>query len=305
MQFDINRLRQPHQIIGVSAIALFILLFFKWFSYSVEVKVLGRTINTHGAVGSLSGWHALTGIRWIILITAIVALGAVFLVATEQRIQSPVPPSTIVAGLGGLSAILILVRAVISKPHAGVPSTYASFGGNSVSLHIGTQIWAYLAFISAVAVAYGGWRAMQDEGVTFAEAGAAARGTVGGGGLYSGTPGQVQPGAPTPPPQQAPPPQQPPPPAPQQAPPPAAAPQPQQAPPQQAPPPAPPPPAAAPPPHQPPPEQQPPPSQQPPPPAGPAPGAPPQRAPTAPGQLPGSGLIGQPPQDPNQQPPNQ
>src|SRR5947209_4738559 len=27
MQFDINRLRQPHQIIGVSAIALFILLF--------------------------------------------------------------------------------------------------------------------------------------------------------------------------------------------------------------------------------------------------------------------------------------
>jgi hypothetical protein len=263
MQFDINRLRQSHKIIGVSAIALFILMLFKWFSYSVETKVLGRTISTNGPSTSLSGWHALTNIRWILLIAVIVALGAVFVVATEQKLQTPVPLSTIVTGLGGLSAVLIIIRAVISKPHGGASSV--AFGG-SVSLQVGTKVWAYFAFLAAVGLAYGGWRAMQEEGATFADAGAAARGAVGGGGAAAS--GQAQPGVPAPPlPPAQPPASAPPPP---EGPPPAVTP--------------PPPPAA--------PQASPPPPQQAPPPAD-----SPQRAPTAPGQLPGSGLVGQPPPD--------
>jgi hypothetical protein len=283
MQFDINRLRQSHQIIGVSAIALFIFMFFfKWFGFSVEAKVLGRTISTSSAgVGSVNVWHSLDLIRWLLLLTVIVAIAMVVIVGTESRVQLPVPLSTVVAGLGGIAALLILYRVVISKPaHGGSVSTF----GGSVNWHVTTKVGAYLAFISAVALAYGAWRAMQDEGVTFGDAGAAARGAVGGGGARAATPGQVQPGAPAPPPPPArPPASAPPPPA---APPPAATPPPQE-----------PPPAAAP-------EASSPPPQQAPPPAAPPPGAPPQRAPTAPGQLPGSGLIGQPPPDPDQQPPN-
>ncbi|HET7573726.1 MAG TPA: hypothetical protein VFJ99_01285, partial [Solirubrobacterales bacterium] len=63
------------------------------------------------------------------------------------------------AVLGGISALLILYR-VISPPDGG-------FEGVDVSPALGI----FLALLAAIGIAYGGYRAMQEEGVTFSDVG--------------------------------------------------------------------------------------------------------------------------------------
>src|ERR1700737_1706666 len=101
MRFDISRLRRADQIVGGGAIAFLIFLFvLPWYGVSTNVGEL-RGVKI-GSV-SKSGWDTFTNSRWIWLITIIVALGAVVLVAGQRKLESPIQPSVIVAGLGALS----------------------------------------------------------------------------------------------------------------------------------------------------------------------------------------------------------
>jgi hypothetical protein len=193
MDFDINRLRRADQVIGGGAIAFFIFLFFfHWYGVSSNVSsIAGVNVNI-----SKSGWDTFTNSRWIWLLTIIVALGVVFATATQRHIQSPVGLGVIVAGLGGLSAILILYRIVHH------PTASASFGSYHASLGIKLGIW--LGLIAAGVVTYGGYLAMQAEGTSLSDvreqAGAAFSGA---GSSSSSAPGAAAPppaAAPSPPP---------------------------------------------------------------------------------------------------------
>lgn len=161
MNFDFSRLRKSDQIIGVSAIAFFIILFFfKWYGESSNVTTVGG-VSVPATNVSFSGWHTFSNSRWIWLITIIVALVAVAVAADALKFQSPIQLSVVVAGLGALSTVLIFYRIVHH------PSASASFGSFHASVGIKFGIW--LGLIAAAAVTYGGYLAMQDEGTSIAD----------------------------------------------------------------------------------------------------------------------------------------
>lgn len=169
MNFDISRLRRSDQIIGASAIAFFIFLFFfKWYGVSSNVSSFaGVNVNV-----SKSGWSVFTNSRWIWLITIIVAIGAVAVVAGQVKLETPVKPSVLVAGLGALSTLLIFYRIVHH------PTASASVGNFHAQAGIKIGIW--LGLIAAAGITYGGYLAMSDEGTSLADVREQASGAIGG-----------------------------------------------------------------------------------------------------------------------------
>lgn len=159
MSFEVSRLRRADWIVGASAVAFFVFLFFfKWYGGSVKGVGPVGSVN-YGS--SSTGWSTFTNSRWIWLITIIVALGSVALVALQRRLESPIQPSVIVAGFGALSTVLILYR-IIHHPHGS-----AGFAGVEASYGIKIGIW--LGLIAAAALTYGGYLQMTEEGTSLAD----------------------------------------------------------------------------------------------------------------------------------------
>jgi len=190
---DVDRLSLGEKIAGVSAILLFIFMFFDW--YSIDVSVSGGAF-----VGSASGggdaWEAFSYIDLFLLLTVIAAVAAVTIQLTDALIEPPVSMSSVVAILGGISVLLILYR-IIDTPSAG------SFPG--VSVDVSPTVGIFLGLIAAGGIAYGGYRAMQEEGTSFGEIGdRLGGGSHGGhgGGQPPQPPSSTPPSPPPPPPQQ-------------------------------------------------------------------------------------------------------
>lgn len=158
MSFDINRLRRADQIVAGGGIAFFVFLFFfHWYGVSSNVgTVTGLNLNV-----SKSGWDTFTNSRWIWILTIVVALGSVVLVAAQRKLELPLQPSVIVAGLGALSTVFILYRIVHH------PTASASFGSFHASVGIKLGIW--LGLLAALAITYGGYLQMQEEGTSLAD----------------------------------------------------------------------------------------------------------------------------------------
>jgi hypothetical protein len=180
---DLTRLTQGEKIAGVSGIALILIMFiFKWFGlkFSGGAGAVGFSVE-----GSRNAWGSYGFIDIVLFITVVAAVGLAAIKASDADVGLPVAASAIVAGLGILSVVLIIIS-IISPPDFG---TDLSGTGIDHTRKIG--VW--LGLIAAIGVAYGGWRAMQEEGTSFA--GEADR--------FRGPP---DPGAPPPPPSVPPPP---------------------------------------------------------------------------------------------------
>jgi hypothetical protein len=162
MSLDVSRLRRSDWMVGGGAVALFVFLFFfNWYGVSSSVGTVNG-VSFGGSV-SRSGWDTFTNSRWIWLITIVVAIGAVVLVAGQRKLDLPVRLSTLVLGLGALSTLLILYR-IVHHPSGG-----ASVAGASFSYGIKIGIW--LGLIAAVAVTYGGYLMMSEEGASLSDLG--------------------------------------------------------------------------------------------------------------------------------------
>jgi hypothetical protein len=185
---DVDKLSTGEKVAGVSAVLLFIFMFFDWFS--VEVSG-GSGLFAASAVGSGSAWDALDFIPIVLLVAILAAIGVAVLRLTDSAFEPPISANAVVAVLGGLSVLLILFR-IVDPP-----------GGESVpglSVDVSPALGIFLGLIAAVGIAYGGYRAMQEEGASFG--GTADR--LSGGGPGAGT-------SPPPPPSSSPPPPPPPP----------------------------------------------------------------------------------------------
>jgi hypothetical protein len=205
---EIDKLSTGEKISAASAILLFIFMFFDWFGAKVE-----------GFTGALeaggSAWDALDVIPIFLMIAIIAAIGVAVVRLTDADLEPAVSLNTIVAALGALAVILILYR-IVNPPGDD------SIAG--VSIDITLKIGIFLSLASAIGIAYGGYSAMREEGVTFGDAADRLSGGPGAGPGPGGGPGGSQtppppPSAQTPPPppgSQTPPPgsQSPPPPPP-------------------------------------------------------------------------------------------
>lgn len=195
---DLYKLSTGEKISAASGILLFVFMFFDWFGVEVSgVPGFSGTISGGGG----SAWDALDVIPIFLVIAIVAAVGVAVIRLTDADVEPPISLNTIVAVLGAIAFLLILYR-IVDPPGAGeVPG---------ISIDTTLEIGVFLGFLSAAGIAYGGYSAMREEGVTFADAADRLGGSNRGAGPPPPPTQPPQPPASAPPP----PPQSPPPPPP-------------------------------------------------------------------------------------------
>ena len=209
---EADKLSTGEKISAISALLLFIFMFLDWFG----VEVSGVEGFSASVSGGGSAWDVLDVIPIFLMLAIVAAIGVAVIRLTDADLEPPFSLNTAVAVLGGLATLLILYR-IISPPEIG------EFAG--VEIDTTLKLWIFLSLVAAAGIAYGGYSAMREDGMTFGD----AADRLGGGGppAGGGPSGGIQQPPPPPPadpqghpeaPQQPPAPQQapPPPPPPQQ-----------------------------------------------------------------------------------------
>ncbi len=191
----LDRLSTGEKIAGLSALLLFVFMFFDWFG--IEVSGVAGFSGSVGEGGN--AWDALDFIPIVLIATIIVTLVLVGLRLSDSAFEPAIPMSTVVTVLGAISFLLILFR-IIDPPSVG------EFPG--IEVDVTRKLGIFLSLIAAAGIGYGGYRTMQEEGTSFGD----AADRLGGGGPSDG-PGTGGSAGGTPPPPPAPPGQQPPPPS--------------------------------------------------------------------------------------------
>jgi hypothetical protein len=194
---DLDRLSTGEKIAGASAILLFIFMFFDWFS--IDVSTSAGALSFSASPGA-NAWDALDVIPIFLMIAIVAAVGVAVIRLADAVFEPAISVNAVVAALGGLATILILYRIIITPDAGSAPG---------VSVDVSPAIGIFLGLIAAAGIAYGGYRAMQEEGTSFSDVGdRLGGGGYGGAGGPGGTPPQPPqppsstPPSPPPPPQQ-------------------------------------------------------------------------------------------------------
>jgi hypothetical protein len=132
MDFDPARLRRGELLAGTGAVLLLVFL------------VAGKWYGRGGR--SRTGWEAVTNLRWLLVVTIAAAFALVAAQVARRSPAIPVTLSLIVAVLGLISVLALVYRVLVSPP-------------------ANEQAGAFLALISAIGLAYGGFLSLREEGI--------------------------------------------------------------------------------------------------------------------------------------------
>jgi hypothetical protein len=157
---SIDNLSRGERVSAVSAVLLFAFMFFDWFGVEVS-GVPGFSGEVTGG-GAGSAWDALSVIPLFLMLAIVLALGVAVVRATEADLEPPISMNAIVAAAGALAVLLILFRILF-------PPDFASFGGVDVDATL--KLGIFLGLLAAGGIAYGGYSAMREEGLTFGDVG--------------------------------------------------------------------------------------------------------------------------------------
>jgi cation transport ATPase len=159
---NVPRLRAGEAIALVAAILLFVLMFFDWYGAkaTTSAETLGGVVASNGGG---SAWDTMELIPLFLMLAIVVAVGAAILRLSGSDWKPAIPPAAAVCVLGILAALLILVRIIDPPGPEGALSELAF--ESTLKLPI------FLALAAALGIAYGGWRAMGEEGTSFAAVG--------------------------------------------------------------------------------------------------------------------------------------
>ncbi|MFN2612357.1 MAG: hypothetical protein ABR536_03180 [Solirubrobacterales bacterium] len=158
---DFNRLNTGEKIAGIAGVILLISMWlFSWFEIT---GVNGVDVPSGVGDAAANAWESFSLIDIIIFLTAVAAIGAALLAASEGDAGLPVAMSAVVTALGALTVLLILFR-LIDPPNLEVNGVGAPSG---VDVDIGRKIGVFIGLLSAAAVTYGGYMGMQEEGTSF------------------------------------------------------------------------------------------------------------------------------------------
>ena len=158
---ELDKLGSGEKIASASAIALFVFMFFDWFT--AEVSASRGTLMASASEGG-NAWDALDNIPIFLTIVVIAVVVLAALRLADASWEPPFPASAAVAVLGAISILLILYR-IIDPPGSDV-----SFQG--VSVDVSPAFGIFISLIAAAGITYGGYRAMQEEGVSIGGVGA-------------------------------------------------------------------------------------------------------------------------------------
>lgn len=152
-----TKLSRGEKISAVSAILLFAFMFLDWFGAKVS-GVPGFT----GDAGGGSAWQVLDVIPVFLMLAIVCALGVALVRLTDADLELVVSLNAIVAAVGGLAVLLIAYRIVF-------PPALGSLSG--VAVDVTLELGIFLGLAAAAGIAYGGYSAMREEGLTFADVG--------------------------------------------------------------------------------------------------------------------------------------
>lgn len=199
---DTTKLRLGEVIAGVSAVLLFLVMFLHWYGIKLNGNPFGIRVTGLESPG-FSAWKVYSYTDLLLLLLIILALGMVFLSASQRSTALPISMNVLVAGFGGIMTLIVFYRVVINQP-----------GPNDI---VSVKFWAYIGVLLTAGIAGGAFLAMREEGASVGEASAGPQGATGAGAAPT-TPPAAQPQPQAPPaagapamPAQSPPPSQPPP----------------------------------------------------------------------------------------------
>lgn len=156
-------LRTGEAIYLVAAILLFVLMFFTWYgTESGGATPEGSQLEFLTVAKGGNAWQMLDWIPLFLMLAIAVAVGSALLRIFGSEWKPTIAPGAAVCALGLLAAALILFR-IIVPPGRGAIEGFMPKANLEVAI--------FLALAAALGIAYGGWRAMADEGTSFADVG--------------------------------------------------------------------------------------------------------------------------------------
>ena len=135
----------PGELISaLSALALLVLMFAaKWYGTD---QLPGSATGVQRATAE-NAWNGLTLVRWLMLLTILVSLGSLALHFSQRNHGTTTDTAGLIAGLGTLTAILLIYRVLIDLPSANVV--------------VDQKLGAILGMLSAIGLALGGHASMR------------------------------------------------------------------------------------------------------------------------------------------------
>ncbi len=128
------------------ALALLIMMFaLKWYG----AVGIAHGAERSGRSSSQTAWQGLTDLRWLMLLTIVVTLGAVVLHIHQHSHGAQTNTAFLVAALGSLTATALAIRVLVALPSAG----------SVVDIKLG----GFLGLICAIGIALGGFEAIREE----------------------------------------------------------------------------------------------------------------------------------------------
>jgi hypothetical protein len=135
-----RRVRRGEALMGVGAIALFVLLFADWFK---------------GGGASASGWSSLGWALDVLLaalfVMVVITLGSVL---ARAKVAIAIGATLLTAVLAMVTLVIALLRVLIFQPDLDL-----GLGNEAVTV----QVAGYLGLVALAMVAVGGWMAIADE----------------------------------------------------------------------------------------------------------------------------------------------
>lgn len=156
----IDRLSNGERISAGSAVLLFVFMFFRWYGVGIDERpnlLFDLRLFEDGG----NAWQTLDVTPIVLALVIAVAVGAAVRRLIGRDWEPPVSPGATVCVLGALAACLILMR-IVFPPDLGGEVEGFTF---EATLKVGI----FLALAAACGIAIGGRRAMQEEGVSFAD----------------------------------------------------------------------------------------------------------------------------------------
>jgi uncharacterized membrane protein YhaH (DUF805 family) len=137
---ELDKLSIGERIAAVSAILLFIFMFFDWFGFEVS-GVPSFSGDLAGGEGG-NAWDFLDVIPLFLMAAIVAAIGVAIARLTDADVELPVSLNAIVAALGALAFLLILYR-IIDPPGGGAT------GFEGVEVDTTLKLGIFLALLSA------------------------------------------------------------------------------------------------------------------------------------------------------------
>ena len=142
---DLSRLRQGEKIAGIAGILLLVFMFLPWYGLGGQLGQFGAAA---GIDTDVSAWGAYDLLDLLLFLIAAVAIAQAVLTASQNSPALPISANVITTAAGGLGTLLILYR-ILNQP-----------GPNDV---IDVKFGVFLGLLACAAIAFGGFKAMQDE----------------------------------------------------------------------------------------------------------------------------------------------